>query len=91
MGHIAAPLLPPRVVAALVGLSPAALRRWDAALLPRASRRPRRYSWDEVEILQRALHQASGRGGTPAAFQGRPRPGAGAPRRARKRERTVRH
>ena len=68
MGHFTAPLLQPRVVAELVGLSPASLRRWDAALLPRADRRPRRYSWAEVEILQRAVHQASGRGGTPAAF-----------------------
>jgi hypothetical protein len=70
MGHITAPLLQPRVVADMIGLSPASLRRWDAALLPRAGRRPRRYSWAEVEVLQRAVHQASGRGGTPAAFQG---------------------
>ena len=69
MGHFTAPLLQPRVVAELIGLSPASLRRWDAALLPRADRRPRRYSWAEVEVLQRAVHQASGRGGTPAAFQ----------------------
>jgi hypothetical protein len=105
MRHINASLLPPRVVAELVGLSPASLRRWDIALLPRAARRRRRYSWDEVEILQRAVHQASGRGGTPAAFQGRPRldgarrsptdAGRGGhtrPRRtARPRERMVRH
>lgn len=70
MGHFTAPLLQPRVVADLIGLSPAALRRWDAALLPGAARRPRRYSWAEVEVLQRAVHQASGRGGTPAAFRG---------------------
>jgi hypothetical protein len=70
MGHLTAPLLPPRVVADMIGLSPASLRRWDAALLPRAGRRPRRYSWAEVEVLQHAVHQASGRGGTPAAFQG---------------------
>jgi hypothetical protein len=70
MGHFTAPLLQPRVVAELIGLSPASLRRWDAALLPGADRRPRRYSWEEVEVLQRAVHQASGRGGTPAAFQG---------------------
>src|SRR5579862_8791729 len=70
MGHLTAPLLQPRVVADMIGLSPASLRRWDAALLPGADRRPRRYSWAEVEILQRAVHQASGRGGTPAAFQG---------------------
>ncbi|HEV2284283.1 MAG TPA: hypothetical protein VGX75_18000 [bacterium] len=70
MGHFTAPLLQPRVVADLIGLSPASLRRWDAALLPGADRRPRRYSWAEVEILQRAVHHASGRGGTPAAFQG---------------------
>ncbi|HEV2440017.1 MAG TPA: hypothetical protein VGX97_08135 [bacterium] len=57
-------------MAELIGLSPASLRRWDAALLPGAERRPRRYSWAEVEILQRAVHHASGRGGTPAAFQG---------------------
>jgi hypothetical protein len=94
MGHFTAPLLQPRVVSELLGLSPALLRRWDAALLPDAERRPRRYSWAEVEILQRAVHQASGRGGTPAAFQGMravpsPRgrdaaaPGAGRVRRAR--------
>jgi hypothetical protein len=70
MGHFTTPLLQPRVVAELIGLSPASLRRWDAALLPGAARRPRRYSWAEVETLQRAVHQASGRGGTPAAFQG---------------------
>lgn len=70
MGHYTAPLLPPRVVAGLIGLSPASLRRWDAALLPGAAKRPRRYSWAEVETLQRALHHASGRGGTPAAFKG---------------------
>jgi hypothetical protein len=70
MGHLTAPLLQPRVVADLIGLSPASLRRWDAALLSGAGRRPRRYSWAEVEILQRAVHHASGRGGTPAAFQG---------------------
>jgi hypothetical protein len=70
MGHFTAPLLQPRVVADLTGLSPASLRRWDAALLPGAARRPRRYSWEEVEILQRAVHQASGRGGSPAAFRG---------------------
>jgi hypothetical protein len=80
MGHITAPLLQPRVVAGLIGLSPAALRRWDAALLPRAGRRPRRYSWAEVEVLQRAVHQASGRGGMPAAFQGT----RGGPRRSRR-------
>ena len=68
MGHFTAPLLAPRVVAELIGLSPASLRRWDEALLPKADRRPRRYSWAEVEILQRAVHQASGRGGSPAAF-----------------------
>jgi hypothetical protein len=78
MGHITTPLLQPRVVAGLIGLSPAALRRWDAALLPHAGRRPRRYSWAEVEVLQRAVHQASGRGGMPAAFQGT----RGGPRRA---------
>ncbi|HLW47408.1 MAG TPA: hypothetical protein VKW09_06525 [bacterium] len=81
MGHLTAPLLQPRVVADLIGLSPASLRRWDAALLPRAGRRPRRYSWAEVEVLQRAVHQASGRGGTPAAFQGSRRIG---PLRARR-------
>ena len=70
MGHFTTPLLQPRVVAELIGLSPAALRRWDTALLRGAARRPRRYSWADVEILQRAVHQASGRGGTPAAFQG---------------------
>ncbi len=70
MGHFTAPLLQPRVVAELIGLSPASLRRWDEALLPRADRRPRLYSWAEVEILQRAVHHASGRGGTPAAFRG---------------------
>lgn len=70
MGHFTAPLLQPRLVAELTGLSPASLRRWDRALLPRAARRPRRYSWAEVEILQRAVYLASGRGGTPAAFQG---------------------
>lgn len=92
MGHLTAPLLQPRVVADMIGLSPASLRRWDAALLPGAGRRPRRYSWAEVEILQRAVHQASGRGGTPAAFQGVravPSPHAGV--RATGRRRRARH
>ncbi|MHB8732920.1 MAG: hypothetical protein ACYDAB_14140 [bacterium] len=80
MGHLTAPLLQPRVVADLIGLSPGSLRRWDAALLSGADRRPRRYSWAEVEILQRAVHQASGRGGTPAAFQGMRAAPAGARR-----------
>jgi len=93
MGHFTAPLLEARVVAELIGLSPASLRRWDAALLPSAERRPRRYSWAEVEILQRAVHQASGRGGTPAAFQGMravrpPRAGDAAAPRAGGTERT---
>jgi hypothetical protein len=102
MGHITAQLLPPRVVSELIGLSPASLRRWDAVLLPRAARRPRRrYSWAEVEILQRAVHQASGRGGSPAAFQGRgrrisgrrriARPASVGRRSAKTRERAVRH
>jgi hypothetical protein len=82
MGHISTPLLQPRVVAELIGLSPASLRRWDEALLPRAGRKPRRYSWAEVEVLQRAVHQASGRGGTPAAFQGARRVGPLRSRRA---------
>jgi|SRR5262249_29825916 len=101
MGHFTTPLLPPRVVADLVGLSPASLRRWDALLLPGAGRRPRRYSWAEVEILQRAVHLASGRGGSPAAFRGmrasaRHRGGrevvtVGLPRSARRRERASGH
>jgi hypothetical protein len=93
MGHLTAPLLQPRVVADMIGLSPASLRRWDAALLPGADRRPRRYSWAEVEILQRAVHQASGRGGTPAAFQGMravPSPHAGGRARATGRRRRAR-
>ena len=101
MGHFTAPLLPPRVVADLVGLSPASLRRWDAVLLPGAGKRPRRYSWAEVEILQRAVHLASGRGGSPAAFRGMRASGrrrgrrdvvsVGLPRSARRRERRSGH
>jgi DNA-binding transcriptional MerR regulator len=56
MHDLTSPLLPRRVVSGLTGLSPAMLRRWDAlGLLSRAGRRrPRLYSWREVERLQRA-------------------------------------
>ena len=52
------PFLPSRVVLSLTGLSAGTLRRLAAAgvLAPRRSRRPRLYSWREVERLQQAAH-----------------------------------
>jgi DNA-binding transcriptional MerR regulator len=59
------PLLAPRIVSGLTGLSPRLLRRWEALGIPANSRRTRAgkrggdgrlYSWDDVEQLQRATH-----------------------------------
>jgi len=64
------PLLTSRIVSGLTGLSPQALRRWEARGIPSESRRrrvgrlsvrlarggPRLYSWQDVEQLQRATY-----------------------------------
>ncbi len=59
------PLLTPRVVSGLTGLSAKTLRQWEQKRIlvasPRSrarkpSRTPRLYSWREVEQLQQATH-----------------------------------
>jgi DNA-binding transcriptional MerR regulator len=58
------PFLTSRVVLGLTGLSSKALRRWEEDGIPalrgrggrQPVRRPRLYSWREVEQLQRATH-----------------------------------
>jgi DNA-binding transcriptional MerR regulator len=59
------PLLTPRIVSGLTGISPKTLRRWEAQrVLPPARRRSTRkpasgtrlYSWREVEQLQQATY-----------------------------------
>ena len=59
------PLLTPRIVSGLTGLSPRLLRRWQALGIPANARKKpagkkrgnsRLYSWQEVEQLQRATH-----------------------------------
>jgi DNA-binding transcriptional MerR regulator len=59
------PLLTPRIVSGLTGLSPRLLRRWQALGIPANARKKRAgkkrgdsrlYSWHEVEQLQRATH-----------------------------------
>ena len=64
MHDLKCPLLAPRIVSGLTGLSPRLLRRWEALGIPADSRKRRAgkkgggplYSWDEVEQLQRANH-----------------------------------
>lgn len=58
------PFLASRVVSGLTGLSAKTLRRWEEEGIPaprgrggrRPARRPRLYSWREVEQLQQATH-----------------------------------
>ncbi len=69
MRDLAAPLLTPRVVSGLTGLSPQELRRWEAHGIPSPGkgrpggrrRSPRLYSWRDVEQLQQATHLAKSR------------------------------
>ncbi len=62
MRDLASPLLTPRVVSDLTGLSPQMLRRWEAFGIPSAAgsnaahNRPRLYSWRDVEQLQQASY-----------------------------------
>lgn len=63
------PFLTSRVVLSLTGLSAGTLRRWEAAGMvvarrrpkPRRSGAPRLYSWREVEQLQQAAHLVKAR------------------------------
>lgn len=65
MHDLECPFLTSRVVSGLTGLSPKTLRRWEKEGIPapdrgrgtgKRVRRPRLYSWREVEQLQRATH-----------------------------------
>jgi DNA-binding transcriptional MerR regulator len=65
MQDLAFPFLTPRVVSGLTGLSTKTLRRWEEEGIPpvararrgrQPGRRPRLYSWREVEQLQRVTH-----------------------------------
>jgi|GEM_PF-1301457 len=62
MRDLASPLLTPRVVSDLTGLSPQVLRQWEAFGIPSATgsnaarNRPRLYSWRDVEQLQQASY-----------------------------------
>lgn len=78
MRDLASPLLSPRVVSGLTGLSPQAIRRWEtygvpasSEVLARSGRRRRSlarlYSWRDVEELQQATYLVEHEGVSMAA------------------------